>query len=181
MHNTKPCSNPVHLVHKDDGIVRTFKSFNDVVRHWVELRKLDIGAQFKIVYDLNNVVARIRYEHARERYFPVGHHEFVLRDSFGDILDPEDIKKAYRKDKPYRYPRWANHHPGSKPSMGWWIRRPKTIQEARWVNAWDDEEFAPRVRARRNAKNLPNAWDDEHRSDLAIRNWKQFRRTQWKT
>ena len=74
----------------------------------------------------------------------------------------------------WRYNSWSknNYHRGSC------HRRIRTTQERRWAHAWDDEEFAPKVRGRRNASNLPNSWDDYWRYNL--KNWKDHRKTQWK-
>lgn len=59
-------------------------------------------------------------------------------------------------------------------------RRIRTTHERRWAHAWDDEEFAPKVRSRRNARNLPNSWDDIPRFDWRHRSWKRYRKHQWK-
>lgn len=60
------------------------------------------------------------------------------------------------------------------------LRRPRTTQERR--NYFLDEEMEDvKLRARRSGRNLPNAWDDYCRSDIFVKNWKKFRRTQYKT
>ena len=68
-----------------------------------------------------------------------------------------------------RYNSWAksNYHRGCS------MRRMHTTQERRWAHAWDDEEFAPNVRARRSLKGLPHVWDDYWRYNT--KNWKNFR------
>ena len=66
-----------------------------------------------------------------------------------------------------------------KSAWGGW-RSMKTFQERKWANAWDDEEFVPKVRAARNDANLPDAWDDYY-ADSA-KSWKiqSKRKHQWK-
>ena len=59
------------------------------------------------------------------------------------------------------------------------LRRPRTTQERR---AYLRDESSVRLRARRSAKNLPNAWDDIVRSDIFDhKSWKRHRRTQYRT
>lgn len=59
------------------------------------------------------------------------------------------------------------------------LRYPKTQQGRRLSQVLDDNE--PNIRAKRNLKNLPTAWDDAVRTDHGDRNWKRYRRTQYKT
>jgi len=54
------------------------------------------------------------------------------------------------------------------------IRRPKTLREKRLSLV--EPEF---VRAKRNAKNLPDTWDDKNVQ--LQRSWKKHRKTQYKT
>ena len=61
---------------------------------------------------------------------------------------------------------------------GGFLRYPKTTQEKRWADAWKDQGV--KARARRNRRNLPDAWDDICRSDCSHRSWKRHRRYQWK-
>ncbi|WP_444957126.1 hypothetical protein [Microbulbifer sp. ZKSA002] len=37
-----------------------------------------------------------------------------------------------------------------------------------------------KIRGRRNPKCLPNSWDDYYRSNMRLRNWKTYRKQQWK-
>lgn len=60
---------------------------------------------------------------------------------------------------------------GGKKSAYGRFRRMKHIQEKKWTNAWDDEEFAPRIRAARSIRNLPDPWDDRY-SD-GQKSWKK--------
>jgi len=86
----------------------------------------------------------------------------------------------------YRQKKWvkrnsdSNWMPGAKRGNYSYFRHIRTFQERRWANAWDDEEFAPKIRATRNKDNLPNNWDDIGRGDYNNRNWKHHRKHQWK-
>ena len=64
--------------------------------------------------------------------------------------------------------------PGRKPSRYKGYRHPKTIQEIR--KSYDHPEL---VRKKRNAVALPTWWDNIHINYQ--RNWKKYRKTQWKS
>lgn len=60
---------------------------------------------------------------------------------------------------------------------------PRVTQELRWKDAWNDEEneFARIKYRRRGRKVLPDPWIwDTVREDRRDRNWKRYRRNQWK-
>lgn len=173
MYNTT-VRNPIYLVHREDGIVRTFKSFDSLVYHWASIACLDIGPTFKITWKHDDWLQEVY--RLRGNAWPACYHDYILRTSIGDNIDPADVRAAHRKAHPYRS-RW-NRHSGSKRGSYRWHRRIRTTQERRWTHAWEDEEFAPKVRNRRNAHNLANAWDDRVRSN--DRNWKRHRANQWK-
>jgi hypothetical protein len=61
---------------------------------------------------------------------------------------------------------------------GGWLRHPATVAERRaWYEALDQEV---KPRGRRSPASLPTNWDDIQRGDYGIRNWKKFRKTQWR-
>lgn len=186
MHNTV-LKNPIRLVHRERGVIHDFKDFSEAVRYWPWLRKLDIGPgpSFKKVWDTPDHwlqdFYRIRVR--RGKMEPMEYyHEYVLLDSFGDAVDKQAIRDRYNELHPYRsrlgYPNRSS--PGSKRGNYSFWRHPRTTQERRWANAWDDEEFAPKARGARNGHNLPNVWDDIVRQDSEDRNWKRHRKFQWK-
>lgn len=150
-------NNPIHLVHKDDGVVYTFKSWDNLVNNWPLISFRDIGPG------------------------PSHYHAYILRDSYGDTINPEDVKNAYRKKYPHKWG-WLSH--GWRRGAFGGYRCPKTTNEFRWAGAWDDEEFAPKAgfaRPSRRGRNLPNAWDDYlAHSD---KSWKtqSKRKHQWKS
>ena len=62
-----------------------------------------------------------------------------------------------------------------------YLRYPKTTQERRAYFLTEDElYYGVRLRARRSIRGLPNAWDDYYRGDIHAKNWKKYRRTQYK-
>lgn len=156
--------NPIHLI-DEDGVAYTFKSFEDLVCNWPWVSHYSIGTRFRIIHDDDFIEVRT----------------YILRDSFGTIIDPRDVQTHYWKLFPRRM-WWYPNYPisGRKRKNGHYFRRPHTTQERRWAHAWDDEEDAPRVRGRRTNHMLPNTYDDVYRSDVDDRCWKRYRKHQWK-
>lgn len=62
--------------------------------------------------------------------------------------------------------------------MGYWLRLPRSTQERR--QSQETWEGLVKIRAKRNARNLPDAWDDVPRDDFDDRCWKRHRRHQYK-
>jgi hypothetical protein len=63
-----------------------------------------------------------------------------------------------------------------------YMRRPKTTQERRkWFGAkTDSKEYNIKLRMRRSARVLPNAYDDLYAADNYIRGWKRTKKQkQW--
>ena len=92
------------------------------------------------------------------------------------IVVPDRLVGLYRKwynVKPRR--RWQYR----KSAWGGY-RRLRTTQERKWAHAFDDEEFAPKVRAVRQGKNLPDSWDDYRRHAQKSWKWQSKRKNQWK-
>ncbi len=106
--------------------------------------------------------------------------QFVAYNHKGKVLHPSHLIGVSRKYNK-QYLRWKNWN-----FVCWWgfkrshggNRKQKTYQESKWNHAWDDEEFCPKVRARRDGL-LPDPWNDEHYVHTE-KNWKKFRKHQWK-
>ncbi len=62
-----------------------------------------------------------------------------------------------------------------------YYKQPRTIQERRAYFYDELSEYGVSLRLTRSARNLPDPWDDRSRADFRIRNWKRYRRTQYKT
>ena len=62
------------------------------------------------------------------------------------------------------------------------FRYPKTQQELREIDKYYHEEDMKfyKVKHRASRNRTPTAWDDQFRSDQRIRNWKKYRKHQWK-
>lgn len=72
--------------------------------------------------------------------------------------------------------------PGSgKKSRGFYfLRRPKTSQAIRQALSVLKEEGEPPFRAKRRPRQVPDAFDDKVARGMLIKNWKRFRKSQYK-
>lgn len=113
--------------------------------------------------------------------------KYIIRDDEGNSVTHGEFAALIAKRRKIYWPRvmWEQWNgEGTVPGVGrrrggHYFRRLKTTNERRWsIPVVEDGEPAPR--ARRSHKNLPNAWDDYQISSRADRNWKRFRKTQWK-
>lgn len=101
---------------------------------------------------------------------------YVAYSKNGKIIPRHMLASIVRKGRK----KWvSNYNSWSKRSFGNYFRSIKTTQERRWNNAWDDVEDAPKARAKRSNRCLPDAYWDIPRQET--RSWKAHRKTQWKT
>jgi hypothetical protein len=111
----------------------------------------------------------------------------VIKDANGERLDA----KAFIGFASLKEMRQAigNPHPiGVGPVPGTGVggrgscmrRRLKTTQERRRHSFYDVDAGEPKPRARRTGSNLASVYDDMIRSDADARNWKHYRKHQWK-
>lgn len=108
----------------------------------------------------------------------------AVYDHLGKLYTPDHLIGLYRewvRTRPnnlYKQ-RWFRRN-GCKKSVWGGFRNIKTAQERKWAHAWDDEEFAPKVRAARQGHNLPDSWDDYQRH--SDKSWKtqSKRKYQWR-
>ncbi len=61
-------------------------------------------------------------------------------------------------------------------------RHPRTMNEMKQYFASIENELdvPVKIRGSRQAQYLPHAWDDIYRSNIDLRCWKAYRKTQWK-
>lgn len=111
-------------------------------------------------------------------YVPPEHCWYVVTHN-NNILHPGEIVAAWKKRRAKRNSQ-PQYNPGRKRHHCRYFRRPHTTQERRLSVAWISEEGEPAPRGSRSFCNLPNSWDDYTRSDYYNRNWKKFRKTQYK-
>ena len=146
-----------------------------------------VGNSFNDTYVTIN---RYYYAHDLE-YKRIG-VDYIVMDSMNRVIQTRIIKEAIESHvdkKPYvwlprsieckNFPGFRN---GPIPYTGgsrWWrgryYRHPKTRQEL-IANSYDSEY----ARGKRKKGFLPTSWDDYGRSDHNTKNWKKYRKTQYK-
>lgn len=131
--------------------------------HYTRVRKEVSLDEFLHRHSVRRLKDEIVYELHPHRW-PKNRHIKKVTNLDGKLLCLERLielrinwEKEWREKNPWRHRSDAGglHNPAWR-----WFRRLRTVQEHRWAHAWDDEEFAPRVRAARQGQHLPNAWDD---------------------
>lgn len=111
--------------------------------------------------------------------------EYILRDDQGNKLTSFDFEPALsRRRRGYRHP--LDNYPGYGPVPrtgrfrgGHLFRRPRTANEIRQSQVMEPG-LEPAPRASRDLRYLIDPWDDYPRSGRRDRNWKRFRKAQWK-
>lgn len=108
--------------------------------------------------------------------------EYILRDDVGETLVAKDFQ-GLRQQKRYWEPIVNNSPtiPGTaKPKAGTHYYRRIRHANARRNAVTFVEEGEVAVRPARNARNLPNNWDDYYPSCKDHHSWKQYRKQQWR-
>lgn len=103
---------------------------------------------------------------------------YAVYDQDGNLYTPDRLIGLWRKRIQER--RKQFHYPKRSKRAWGHFRKIRTLQERKWAHAWDDEEFAPKIRAARQGKNLPDAWDDYSAHNDKCWKTQSKRRRQWK-
>lgn len=103
---------------------------------------------------------------------------YVIENSSGIRYSRDTVYGLFNKlDKPHKNTRYfygRNKHYRSH------YRHIATTQERRFASGILLEEGEVPPRAKRNLANLPNAWDEYPHFDVYDRNWKRYRKKQYK-
>lgn len=116
------------------------------------------------------------------------HGDFVLRNEHNEVLTIIDFQKEIinsysptRIRKKYSFWNGQGPVPGTgKVSHGHYFRRPETLKDIKASTSVIKEDGEPRFRGKRSKSSIITSWDDYGRSDYGDRNWKKFRKTQYK-
>lgn len=118
------------------------------------------------------------------------HSNFIMRDEFGKTLTLADFmdlihmgKEPVRSLYFYRFGYYCGEGPvpgtgKSRSHRGSYFKVFSSVPEMRQNQVIEADE--PVARAQRNLHNLSSAWDDDIRKDRRNKNWKRFRKTQYK-
>lgn len=163
-------------------------SFKDLEAAYISLGRVFIrdyvGKQYRFTY------TETYFETGLKSRRVEGYAHYIMRDDAGNVITFDDFsfirEKEARAFKRSCENRVIRRNTGPIERTGRCHRRktyrhPKTLQERR--NSQEDDEikeYNVKIRARRNAVNLPSYYDDIPRSDRVDRNWKHYRAKQYK-
>lgn len=152
------------------------------------------------VYDVKSIIGKVWRERVYRRFCSTNlseiyykYYTYVVFNEYHEIIAPdiiyEDVYQKRIKNQKWRY-RSFKFRDGPVENIrcyrgGWhYYRQVKTAQEYKencsLVHNEDISFYKVKIRAKRNNNNLPNAWDDLNHQDYNYKNWKNYRKTQWK-
>jgi hypothetical protein len=168
-----------------DGSVRIFPTKKAARRAlglpWI---RDNVGSEFRVFSHTSSLSG---YVFEREPVYI--ERPFVMRDDAGrplvveDFAEPASPRRFGYGWSPWRYHQFWNGEgpvPGTGGGPGGKCYRRIGTQSQRRQSFACPEEGEVQPRARRNHRNLPNAWDDYLIAARDDRGWKRHRRTQWK-
>lgn len=133
---------------------QTFECLHDVfIFHFTKL--LYYGAQSIRIYDL----------YSCQKY-----DDHWVNSEFQSWNNKRKLEYFRKNQKQYKFRNDPVPRTGRRSNYGYW-RHPKTAQELRNIDCF--------TRAKR--KNIPTSWDDLERGDWRDKNWKRYRKHQWKS
>lgn len=108
----------------------------------------------------------------------------VIYDHNGKLFTPDYVIGKFRvyritRTTPSYYYRYKRTNGRKKCAYGS-HRSPRTFQERKWAHAWNDEEFTPMARGRRQGYHLPTNWDAPPSHNDKCWKTQSKRKHQWK-
>lgn len=192
MHPVAEPRRKIYLIHST-GEIYVYDGYNQflsILRHDI----LDsMGKSFgEIRYTITKSIWSMTLSRVRKHISWVAH----WNHKSGSVIDPDELIldwkeyhneiarkrrysnsywSSYHREYIYRYDSmpFVHKHHGHK---GTYFRHMKTTQERRWSYSIKEDDV--KCRAKRNSHNLPNSCDDICRN--LEKNWKKFRKNQWK-
>lgn len=159
---------------KRDVLVLTCQTMQEVYDHFVAM--FGKWSRFETYFD-NDPLAT--YGVKRAPYgLEVPEHCFVITDNNDLRYSYEYVKGTFRKIRNPSGTGYYRYFYGGVKHHRSYYREVATFNERKHAVVVD--EFEPKIRCKRNATNLPNSWDDILHEDVRNRNWKRYRKHQWK-
>lgn len=169
-----------------ETVVGCFNTMRELYNHFCTVHKYNYNLASRFGFNPRDTYSKEKWVMEYE----TGHYRFIA-PVFCMYIENEDgvrysvelinglFNKFYKQDNKHLYipVNWGAkrrcRHGGS-------LRRPKTTQERCLAVNVIEEEGEPRWRCARNEHNLPTCWDDIAVSTYKNRNWKRYRKHQWK-
>lgn len=184
MHNIPPGFSGLRLIARDGSVERFDSPIHLLKSKGYRWLQSNVGEHFD-TFSHREVIKNEEGEAVGFR--SVYHHApFIVRNAQDEPLSADEICKQVTFSRPAFVPRrfqfWNGEGPvpwTGRSRWGRYYRRPRTAQARRMSLVADPSDIPPR--AKRNKANLRTSWDDLKRSTSGHRNWKRFRRHQYKT
>ena len=170
------------------GGVEVFRTLKEALKalgyRWIAE---NVGPHFRVFRG-----AYSQFDQERERWVRTPQYDdysFVMRDDHGEPVTAESFavlrpQRSWQSRWSARYSWWHGEGPvpGTRCHRGGrhYYRHPRTMNERRLAALVLEEEGEVAPRPQRSANSLPCAWDDFRVAARDDRNWKRFRRTQWR-
>ncbi len=187
MHHVPPFESAVTLFSRNGEVevFRTFKAALKALGHdWIAKH---VGPHFRVF----RCVLRT-FDTQRECWVPTpdyDSYDYVMRDDHGEAVTAESFaflcpQRSWQSRWSARYSWWNGEGPvpGTRCHRGGrhYYRHPRTMNERRQAALVLEEEGEVAPRPQRSSNSLPCAWDDFRVAARDDRNWKRFRRAQWR-
>ena len=182
----------IRLIHRD-GHYWEYKNLTEAADELFRIFRYDINGHIGETF--NSIRKEPYWFHNGDPKFFTYHYDYIVRTEFGDIITVSDLADARTKPASW-YDKWRparNNYEFRKGPVPYTrkrrgghkgYRRPKSFNERKAAEAHKLDEdikfYGVKIRAKRNFNNLIDSWDDYPRRDWGAKNWKVYRKTQWK-
>lgn len=171
-----------------DGQVWAYPSLKAALKalgeRWIAA---NVGPHFRVFAHSARYFDTVREEWVGEPVYV--ERAFIMRDDAGGVVTAATFSPLIERRR--WHSRWTRmwdfwNGEGPVPGVrcyrggGHYYRRPQTMMERRLAGLVLEEEGEVAPRGARKANHLPNAYDDYRIAAREDRNWKRYRRTQWK-
>ena len=161
---------------KHDQVIGYFQDIRAIYDHFSGLFG-KYGLESRFSHNQFEVIVTSTYRLSWREDITGTEHAMVITNQAGIRYSKEFVTGIFAKYRKSSYRRYwcggVRHYRGC-------YRRIRTTQERKLSLGVLKEEGEPVWRQARNYHNLPSRWDDIAHLDVCNRNWKRFRKTQWK-
>ena len=162
---------------KHDQVIGYFQDIRAIYDHFSGLFG-KYGLENRFSHNQFEVVVTGRYWLSWREDITGTEHAMVITNRQGIRYSKEFVAGIFAKYRKTKF-QWGWIR-GTKRNYRCCYRSIRTTQEIRLSVGVLKEEGEPVWRTSRNYHNLPNKWDEIQHLDVCNRNWKRFRKTQYK-
>jgi hypothetical protein len=162
---------------KHEQVIGYFQDIRTIYNHFGDVYG-KYGLESRFSHNQFEVINTGRYWLCWRQEELATEHAMVITNQQGIRYSKEFVAGIFNKFR--KKPIYRRYWTGSNRHYRCCYRGIRTTQERTLSLGVLKEEGEPVWRTSRNMHNLPNRWDDIHHLDVCNRNWKRFRKTQWK-